>query len=177
MKKIIFFVMIGFNICQAQFVDKEYTQFGLWNDPVVTFKEGSPQFGIDITKVMLWGWASLSLSHAALTPGYTDIVGSGGLNFHLLKFEPVRYYAGPRMGFLFRDGRGFPLVGGVIGFDWRLSRWNAKTKFHIGPRLYLDYREDQKNDFYGDSDAYEPGLITNNPLLQENGAIVLSWSW
>lgn len=180
MKKILILILFYSSIVNAQFIqfiDEEYTQISIWNDPVVTFQERMPQFGVDITKVMLWGWISASVSHANLNVGYTDLIGSGGFNLKLANYDPVRYYAGPRMGFIFREGNGFPLWGGVIGFDWRISRPHVATKFHIGARAWIDYREDQKDQFYGASAVYKPGLITNNPLLQENGAIVISFSW
>ena len=178
MKKLILLLTMSSMIAQAQFIEEEWTQVGTFVDPVAWHKESGPQIGLEITKVMLWGWASVQVSHfEALTPVYSDLVGSGGINFNLFNYNPVRYYAGPRLGFMWREGNGFPLVGGVMGFDWRLSSKNAETKFHIGLRGWIDYREDQKNQFYGDSDGYEPGIITNNPLLQENGAIVISISF
>lgn len=178
MKKLALILLLFTSLVQAQFIDKEWTQFSIWIDPIATHKEGGAQIGIDIQKIMYGGWISASFSHfEALTPSYIDLVGSGGINFNLFNYKPVRYYAGPRLGFLFREGNGFPLVGGVIGFDWQLSRPYSDTKIHIGARAWIDYREDQKNQFYGDYDSYERGIITNNNLLQENGAIVLSFSW
>lgn len=174
----LFTVVAAMTIAQAQFLHTEYTQASVWVDTGTFGNGGAPQIGADIQKIMRWGWISVSLSHyQALEPNYTDVVVSGGVNFHLFNFDPVRYYAGPRLGYITREGHWYPMAGGVAGFDWRISRPSAATKLHIGARLWIDYREDQKNQFYGDSDAYERGLVTNNPLLQENGAIVFSISW
>lgn len=175
MKKLILLALLATSLCQAQFVKKEYTQLSAWVDPVATVKESGPQLGVDIQKIMRWGWVSASVSHfGKLEPSYTDFVASGGINFNLFNFEPLRYYTGPRLGFMFRGGHGYPLAGGVIGADWTISKPNTSTKIAIGARAWIDYREDQKQQFYGDYSAYERGLITNNALLQENGAIVLS---
>ncbi|GAL63746.1 hypothetical protein JCM19300_2782 [Algibacter lectus] len=81
------------------------------------------------------------------------------------------------MGLIWRETTPFPAVGGALGFDIKLSKFYSKIQFYLGMRLWTDYREDQKNHFYGDSSGYKRGLITNNALLQENGAIVLSMSW
>lgn len=161
----------------AQFIDKQYTQISVYADPVATHKENGLYIGAEITKVMYGFYASLSISHfEALNPNYTDIVSTMGVNFNLFHFDNVRYYAGLRTGVILREGP-FGMFGGTAGFDFRISSHLAETQLHIGPRFYIDYREDQKNKFYGDSDGYERGVITNNPLLQENGAIVLTISW
>lgn len=170
MKTLTLCLLLYYSTLTAQFIDRDYTQASFWVDPVAWHKEGGPQIGLEITKVMRWGWVSASLSHfEALEPDYTDAVGSGGINFHLFGYDPVRYYAGIRLGFLWRAGNPYPLAGSVMGFDWKII-----GDLSLGLRAWIDYREDQKNQFYGDSDGYEPGLITNNPLLQENGAIVVT---
>lgn len=173
MKKLAFILFLITASAGAQLLDRDYTKFSIWVDPVVTVKEGTPQVGLELTKVMHWGWVSASVSYIELTPSYMDAVGSGGLNLNLFNYDAIRYYAGIRLGALWREGKyPFPLVGGVIGFDWQISRG-----FSLGLRGWIDYRDDQEEQWYGDYDAYEPGLITNNALLQENGAIVMSFNW
>lgn len=170
MKTTLMFLLM-LQVAQAQFITKDYTQASIWVDPTVTDK--GFQIGIDLQKVMRWGFVGASASYyEALEPNYADIVGFGGINFNLLHFEPVRYYGGLRAGALFREGNPYPLVGIIAGFDWEVAKG-----FLIGLRGWIDYREDQKPQFYGDYSAYKKGWITNNPLLQENGAVVVSFSW
>lgn len=180
MKKLILILIISITTSlHAQFIDKDYTQFSIWVDPTLT--DNGFQTGIELTKIMHWGFASVSTSvYDGLDVRYVDAVGTLGINFHLFDNDVIRYYGGLRLGRIWRGYKGdgsYPLAGGVIGADIRLSKFYTETQFHIGVRLWTDYREDQKAQFYGDYDAYKPGVITNNPLLQENGAIVLSISW
>lgn len=184
MKKLIVLLLFVYTTSNSQnmnfveFVNEDYTQIGIWLDPVVWDIEGSPQIGIELQKIMHWGYAGISVSHiSALTPPYTDLVGFVGINIHLFGYKPIRYYIGPRIGISIREGNRNALAGLMAGFDYRLNKELSKTRFSIGLRAWVDHREDQKNQFYGDSDAYDPGLIFTNPLSQENGAIVLSISW
>ena len=163
--------------CGAQIItvpeDDINTQFGVFVDP--TFTDAGAQFGVFAVMVMNWGYVGASFSNYNNLNGvgYSDLVGSMGLNRHLFEFEPLRYYGGFRIGTLWRGaGNGFPLVGGELGADWRITRG-----FYLGVKLWTDYREDQKNTAFGDSGAYKRGLVTNNPLLQENGALTLSVSF
>lgn len=134
---------------------------------------------------MHWGFASASVStydDVTKDVGYADLVGTLGINWNFNKFNGIRYYAGFRGGFIRRKSPEFgkstyPMVGGVIGVDFNLTRRMFDAGVMIGFRLWTDYREDQKNQFYGDSDGYKRGLLTNNPLLQENGAIVFTLYW
>ena len=182
---LVFVMLLGLQ-APAQFIsfpENDYTQFSIWTDPVAWEKEGGPQIGLKLTKVMRWGWIAASVSHfEALTPPYSDVVGSGGVNLHLFNYDPVRYYTGLRLGFLFRhDPNGkiyvYGLAGWTWGVEWRLSRPDAPTRIHIGAGYYIDYRADQHDQFYGDSGAYEPGFLTDNPLLQENGFLEITFSW
>jgi hypothetical protein len=153
-------------------------QFGFYVDPTLTDK--GAQIGAFATMVMNWGFVGVSTSTYPKLGGvgYRDLVGELGLNWHLFEFEPVRYFAGFRLGRLWREkGGGYELAGGLIGFDWRVTRRDAPVDVFLGLRFWADYREDQKNRAYGDSDAYKRGLITNNPLIQENGAFSVSFSF
>lgn len=159
------------------FPNEDRLQIGIWTDP--TFTDKGAQFGVDATGVMRWGFVGASLSNYSNlgNVGYTDLVGQLGVNFHLANFEPVRYYIGARLGYMWRGNGGYPLAGGLAGFDICLSKYYAKVKLYVGLKFWTDYREDQEAGRYGDVDAYKPGLITNNPLLQENGAGVISISF
>lgn len=170
--------------CEAQFItvpeDDINTQFGISIDPTLT--DSGAQIGVFSTLVMNWGYVEAGFS-SYIDPdperiAYRDLVGELGLNCHLGGFEPIRYFVGFRLGFITRDNRDtYPMTGGAIGFDWRVSRRNADVDFFIGVKLWTDYREDQKDQFYGSAAKYERGLLTDNPLLQENGALRLSFSF
>ncbi len=183
LKRITLILLLLFcSISHAQLISglqKESTLGSIYVDP--TFNDKGFQVGLEISKTWSWGFASAAASTYE-TIGYFDLVGTFGLNWHMFNTDLIRYYAGFRGGAIFRnsDDRGhthFGMGGGVMGFDIRLTRWNADSHVFVGFRGWIDYREDQKNRFYGDSDAYVRGLITNNPLLQENGAIVFSFSF
>ena len=135
-------------------------------------EETTPQIGAEFTFLMYWGWVSGGISYFDLTPSYTDIIAAGGVNIHLFNYNRIRYYAGPRIGIEFREGNGHPLAGAVLGFDWE-----ATEHFIIGARIWGDYRSSQDNQFYGDDNAYEKGLILNNPMTTENSAVVISYKW
>jgi hypothetical protein len=173
-------MLTGLN-SNAQFIttpeDDINTQFGFFIDPTLTDK-GS-QFGIFMTAVMHWGYVGVSAStYPNLGEvGYTDLVGELGLNGHLGGYEPIRSYAGFRLGHYWRGDSSFPLAGGVVGFDWRVTKINSEIDVYFGLKLWADYREGQKDKWFGSAEKYKRGLVTNNPLLQENGALVISFSF
>lgn len=179
--KILYLLLLMSCLCNAQFItvpeDDINTQFGFFIDP--TFTDKGAQLGAFATMVMNWGYVGASVSNYNNLNkiGYSDLVGELGLNCHLFNFEPVRYYGGFRLGVLWRSKYSYPLAGAVIGFDWRVTRRDAPVDIYLGVKLWSDYREDQKNQFFGDSDAYKRGLVTNNPLIQENGAFCASFSF
>ncbi|MDO5970640.1 hypothetical protein Q4Q35_12555 [Flavivirga aquimarina] len=178
MRKILLGLLLVSSIVNvnAQFITKDYTQISVYIDPTIT--DNGFQIGGEIQKIMHWGYASIGAStYNGFIVSYTDLIGTLGINFNLFNNDVVRYYNGFRLGLIWRETSPFPAVGGVLGFDIRLSKFYSKPQILIGARLWTDYREDQKNQFYGDSNGYKKGLITNNPLLQENGAIVVSMSW
>ena len=172
MKKllIIVAVILGINSTQAQsffkWNDNEETFISLRLDP--TFDDKGFQIGAEITKELLWGWVSMGISHyEELTPSYTDIVGSGGINFHLFNTDAVKYYAGTRIGTLLREGNPFPLVGFVVGIDIKLF-----DNISLGLRAFPDYRGDQAKPMYG---GKKDNLIWNNDNVVENGEILLTF--
>ncbi len=150
----------------AQFNNDEDLTASVFIDP--TFTDAGFQFGVQLRKELLWGWTGIEASHyGSLNPSYTDLVGSGGMAF---EFKPVTILLGPRAGVLFRERSPYPLVGLITNIELQISQ-----KIRVGFRLWVDHREDQKDQFYGDSDGYEPGIIFTGPLAQENGAAVLTW--
>ena len=181
-KAVIVFLLLT-TFCSAQvvtFIDKDWTQLNVWVDPTLT--DQGFQTGYEIEKVMHWGYASAAFSiYDGLEVRYSDVVGTLGVNFNMFNNDVIRYYGGWRMGFISRKHKNtkatYPMFGSVIGFNIRLSRFNTINKMYVGYRLWIDYREDQKNKFYGNSELYKRGIITNNSLLQENGGLVFSFSW
>lgn len=146
----------------AQFNQDEDFYASLFIDP--TFTDKGFQFGVDITKELEWGFVSVSAStYPELKDGYFDIVGTPGLAFNF--FESLTIYGGGRMGFVFRGGNVYPLVGMSLRFQVKII-----DNVSIGLMFWVDHREDQKDEFYGDSDAYKEGLIFTGTLSQENGA-------
>ncbi len=172
------------SFANAQFItvpeDDINTQFGIFIDPTLT--DSGAQIGAFATMVMNWGYAEASISiyddADVERIAYTDLVAELGLNGHFGGYEPIRAYAGFRIGFINRDNKNtYPMAGGSIGFDWRVSaRW-SKVGVYVGAKLWTDYREDQKDEFFGSAKKYKRGFITNNPLLQENGALRVSFSF
>lgn len=179
MKQLIFLLLMAITLnstAQTIFTpDTDEFQLGFTGDIFKHQDKTVLQLGVEGIGLLRWGWIGAGISYADMQTNYLDIVGKGGVNFHLFSFDKVRYYSGLRLGALFRNvgnnGSFYGLVGVVCGFD---SYWFDKT-VAIGLRYYIDYREDQKEQFYGDYDAYERGFLVNNPLLQENVCLVLSF--
>ena len=177
---IIAICLVGLN-SSAQFIftdnDRDTGQETLlstWTDP--TLSDSGFQQGVEITKELMTGWVSLGVSNyldldRERVP-YTDLVASGGLNWHMFSNDVIKYYGGGRGGIVMRgDKQPHVLVGLVIGFDIKLDK---RGLYRIGTRLWVDWRQDQKDQFFGDSDAFEPGILFKNPISQENGAVVLT---
>lgn len=114
---------------------------------------GGRQFGYEMTALMGWGSISPSIStFPQLKDGYTDLVVSFEFNFHMFNTTLIRYHAGPRLGFIFRGSNQYPLIGFGAGADIVVYQFpNQKTTILLGGKFYMDWREDQEDQFYGDS--------------------------
>src|SRR5690606_7093113 len=172
MKKllIIVVVILGINSTQAQsffkWNENEETFISLRIDP--TFDDRGFQIGVELMKELEWGYASLGVSHyEELTPSYTDIVSSFGLNFHLFNTDAIKYYVGPRLGVLFREGNPFGLVGVVVGTDIKLF-----DNISLGLRAFPDYRADQDKPMYGGT---KDNYIWKNDNVVENVEVLLTF--
>lgn len=155
-------------MCSAQFNQDEDLMLTGIVDP--TFTDRGFQYGIQVRKELLWGWVGLETTrYESLNPVYHDLVASGGVSIHPWA-EEVTIYGGPRAGVLWRGKDKYPVAGIGLGVDVELI-----DNIRAGVRLWIDHREDQKDEFYGDSSGYERGILTNNSLLQENGALTLTW--
>lgn len=142
----------------------------VWVDPII----GEPEFqtGIELEGKFDWFFVRGGMSYANLDPEYIDWNVNVGTKFHLLNIDFITYSVGGRGGVEFREGNPNPFLGLVAGVDFDLTR---DKSFKIGLRAWVDHRESQKDEFYGDSDAYKPGIIFTSPLTQENGAIVFTF--
>lgn len=145
--------------------DDEEFYFVSFADP--TFTDQGFQFGAGVRKELLGGWVGVEASTYPDLKGvgYWDFVGQGGIAFEIGK---TTLLAGGRIGRLDREGNPFPLVGGILQIEVEIFKGVS-----VGGRLWIDYREDNKNEFYGDSDGHTY-IIFSNPLLQENGAFVIT---
>jgi hypothetical protein len=125
------------------FNEDEETFLTTWVDP--TFDDGGFQVGIDITKELECGWVRIGVSHYEyLNPSYTDIVGSGGVNFHLFYTDVIKYSLGSRLGVEFREGNPFAIIGFVGGFEVKIT-----DVIRVGFDVWKDYRASQDPSKYG----------------------------
>ena len=153
----------------AQLNTDEEAFVTLWADP--TFTDSGFQVGAEIKKEMNWFYVSAGVSYyESLNPSYTDLVATIGVAGHP-GIEKITLYLGQRLGALYRASDPYGLYGWIFEVTYKINEWIS-----AGARVWIDYREDQKNEFYGDSGGYERGLITNSTLLQENGAIEIIFS-
>lgn len=175
MKKIIFLIVaiLGINTIQAQYNFFEWNQdeevlISARVDP--TFNDNGFQIGLEITKELEWGWTSLGISYyEELQPSYTDLIGSGGINFHLFYTDAIKYYTGPRLGINVREGNPFPLMGYTTGFDIKII-----DGVRVGLRYFFDYRADQDPSKYGGNTKKNP-IIFHNPMIVENTEFILTF--
>lgn len=151
---------------QLKYNTDEERFFSVWVDPTLT--DRGQQIGLSFTKEMLWGFVDLSVSHyAELKPSYTDAVvtfGFANTNYR----ETINWYNGIRIGSAFRESQ----PHGIVGASTRLQ-YQIFKGFYIGFMLWVDYRADQADQFYGDASAHEY-FIFSNPMTQENGAVYIS---
>lgn len=178
-KSIFTFLIVTLFFCNlnAQFISGENDrfQFTIWSDVGSAVEEHKfPHTGAEITYIPGAAWVSASFSYFDLEPSYFDFIFSVGLNINLFHYEPIRYYGGARIGAEFREAPdGLGIAGAVLGAEWEIGN----SGLAIGYRFWVDWRESQDNDKYGDSDAYDPGILIKHPNTQENSAVTLSWVW
>lgn len=157
------------------------TQFGMFIDAFGKAPSGKPgrQVGLTGTAIMNWGFIEINASQfKALKDGYTDFVVALGVNVHLFEFKPIRYFVGGRLGRNWRvQGGGYEMAGIQIGFDWRLSKEDARFQIYVGAIAWVDHREDQRDGRYGDSTGYDGGIIFKASTAKENGAFRLLFTF
>lgn len=151
-------------------------QHNLFIDPLgkAPNGRGGRQVGYKFTAIMGWGYIEPSISmFDQLEGGYMDVVVTLGLNWHMFRTTMIRYYGGLRLGREFRELGDYEMAGLALGADLTIVTFSNGSSIYIGGELFVDHRESQRDQFYGDSDGYEKGLIFTNPLSQENGRINL----
>lgn len=158
MKNLFFTLLIALSFtcsAQIQFNKTEYFNVGIAVDPVASIKDKGLNIGAQIEAVMYWGYVRASVQHFSIIDGkYTDIIGSGGINLRTGIFDPVRWYAGGRLGVIKRGGYTYPTYGIEAGFEYGFD-----NGLNIGLRSTYDYRSDFE--FWGGESEMRPsGFIT-----------------
>ena len=106
-------------------------------DPWASIKEKGINIGFEIEYV---GWAYVrtsATSFAALTYGYTDLIGATGINFTSGPHDRIRYYTGGRFGYIQRSYNLYPTYGLELGIDYRIN-----NTLLLGMRGTSDKRND-----------------------------------
>lgn len=149
--------------CLGQFNKDEETFVSLFIDP--TFTDPGFQFGGEILKEMQWGYVYAQLStYPELQDGYIELIASPGLAFSFFPNQNLQVYGGGRIGANWRGGNPYAMIGMGIRINIKLT-----DRLYCGLQLCVDHREDQKDQFYGDSSGHKEGLIFTGPLSQESG--------
>jgi hypothetical protein len=100
--------------------DREYSNINAWIDPYSTYKDPGLNIGTEIEYVGLGLYIKASASHFFhYRPDYTDIYGAAGITLKS-DFEGWRYYAGGKLGVIFREG-GHPSAGLEVGMDYMFN--------------------------------------------------------
>jgi len=164
---LLLFLAIGVTVkAQIKFNQDEDFKAIAFVDP--TFDDAGFQIGLGIRKEMDWFWVGVETStYQELNPAYYDIITQIGT---ILNWNKLDILLGARGGVVFRANEPFPLGGLIMMLEYNITKQIA-----IGGRLYVDHREDQGNEAYGDSDGYIEGIIFTNPESQENGAFVITF--
>lgn len=141
MKNLILLLLVNsfaFAQCGFRLNKTEYFATAIAVDLGASIKEKGLNIGAEIEYVRsIYIKASIT-NFAVLKDGYTDITGSAGISFTSGYFEKFRYYAGGRLGLIYRSAI-YPTEGVEAGIDYMIS----KNTF-IGIRNTYDYRSDQE---------------------------------
>lgn len=143
--------------------DEEF--FGsVFIDP--TFTDPGFQYGVEVLKEMQWFFVAAAVSqYPELEDGYTDLNFTVGMVMNFFHNQNLTIYSGAGGGANFRGGDPY----GMMHLSLKLHL-KIKDNVYLGLKFWVDHREDQKDEFYGDSDGHKKGLIFKGPLSQENGA-------
>ena len=139
MKKLfilLIFPAILFSQSNFRLNDKEYFTAAIVLDPNASIKERGVNIGVEVEYVGAVYIKASVTNFEVLKDGYTDITGSAGLSFTSGYFNKIRYYAGGRLGLVYRKAT-YPTAGVEAGIDVMLS-----DRIFAGVRSTYDYRSD-----------------------------------
>lgn len=78
--------------------------------------------------------------------GYDAVYGFGGVNFNLDRWGENRVYAGGLLGYAFREGNTYPLVGYEAGYEYYINEWfGVGVNFSVHHRVDAEYYGGAKN--------------------------------
>jgi len=141
-------ILLFTSVCfsQIRLNRAEYFTASVVVDPCASIKEKGLNIGVEIEYVgSIYTRASFT-NFAALKDGYTDITGAVGVSLTSGYFERTRYYAGGRLGFIYRASV-YPTAGVESGIDLMIT-----DNIFIGVRSTYDYRSDQE--YYGSPNVW-----------------------
>lgn len=140
MKNIITLLLIT-SISYSQnirFGDTETFNISILTDPNASIKEKGINIGGEIEMVSNAIYVRTGIqTFSVLEGGYMDWTTGIGLNLKSGYFDNFRYYAGGRLGIIWRDGNSYPTAGCEIGIEH-----NFNSGFILGLRGTYDYRSD-----------------------------------
>ena len=139
MKKLIILLLLTTSSVFGQIrIPEENATLAVFLDPTATYKESSPNIGIEFGyQGTIYAKVQLE-TLPGLTGGYTSLGGAIGGNLAI--GERVYIYSGVRLvPWVWRNGASNPLIGFEGGVDYNLGE-----RFYVGIRATYDYREDMK---------------------------------
>lgn len=157
-------------------------QYNLFIDPLGTAPNGRGGRQVGVETVIIMGGFYVAPSFSTfpqLEDGYTDVVVSVGMTWHMFRTTAIRYYGGLQLGREWRPRAeakgGYEMAGMVLGADLRLITFKGGQSLYIGGELNVLHRESQEDGRYGDSTGYDGGIIFTNSQARENGKLKIGF--
>lgn len=140
MKKLITLLLLS-TLSYSQnirFGDTETFNISILTDVNASIKEKGLNIGGEIELVSNAIYVRSGIqTFSVLEGGYMDWTTGIGLNLKSGYFDNFRYYAGGRLGIIWREGNSYPTAGCEIGIEH-----NFNSGFILGLRSTYDYRSD-----------------------------------
>jgi len=140
MKKLLFAILLTTvsSTAQIKFGDTERANFNIISDPFSSIKEEGVNIGVEIEYQCYWFYIHSGIRNFdKLKGGYTDWMTGMGVSLNYGTFDEWRYYAGGKLGFIWRGDEKYPGAGVEAGIDFQ---WGDVVI--IGVRGSGDWRED-----------------------------------